>query len=210
MNKVIEEVKAAEPPARKCQIGLVLGATIDELLKAAPENAIARAHAMSRIKQAIPDHCVTYEQIKEWIETTIEFKSVAPIPSSSGRVRNRNAAFEIEVEKSETEIGRCRYSVSVSGRSNHPFTEEEVLEWVQSSIDDGETISEVLQKLKEDICDNADVSMDNYGDYDHDDYEASDSDNHSTDWNQSRLESRLIDWLRNNHPDKLEALEANE
>lgn len=203
---------APPPPKPRTPIARCLRPTVIELLKAAPLNEIARGHAMNDLKKAIPDECQTFEQITEWVETNCApmLPARGSIHIAAGRVRNREAAFEIEVTESATETGRCRYSRNLSGIGDVPLRVDDVLEIVDEAIADENGMERVLNELSDRInemaSDYADMSGD---DYEYEDYEALDSDDHETEFDRRQLTSRLREWLADNHPEKLQELENN-
>ncbi len=71
MSAVME---APVPPiaGRKCQIEEVLAASFIELIEMAPANPYVRALILAQTGRMPGAECVTFEQVKEWIETTCD------------------------------------------------------------------------------------------------------------------------------------------
>jgi hypothetical protein len=202
---------APPPPKPRVPIDKCLRKTVIELLRVAPLNEIARGHAMNDLHQAIPAECQSFEQIQEWVETNCQ-PANPPKPSGSTRGgRNRNTAFEIEVQESEREYGRCDYSCDRSGSGNVPLSVDGFMEAVEEAIANGEGITLLQEKIEQQLKDDAPdyISMD-CDNYEYEQYESGDSDHYELTWTSATLERKIRDWLANNHPDKLEELENNE
>jgi hypothetical protein len=209
------EGQPAPPPPKKCDIGRILGKTILELIVAAPANPVARALVMSRIKQEIPPGLpAEYTAIKEWIEATIDEKTVTPIQvPAAGPARGRPSpiAFSIEVSASETETGSCSYSCDNSGSCNYEYSQAEILEWVEDAIDNDGDISTVVTRMVEDAEENAmdSINMEQVG-YDYSNHNATSSELNSLDISSRDAQRTLKEWLDVNHPVLLRRLEGLE
>ncbi len=188
---------------KKCTLSQALSGTVIELLRAAPLNPLARAHALNELKQAIPDNCWTFEQITEWVEKNITPTRKQPV-SPPVRARNRVVAFSIEVTRRHTELGRCSYSVGVSGTDEIGITEAQI----RVALDGAGSVDEILESLNNDIEEAAgEMELDDYEDYEYDGYDMAATDNHETDYRQDRLRQLLISWLAENEPDRFEEFE---
>ena len=192
-----------EPPppieGRKCRIEEVLAGSFIELIEMAPANPCVRALILAKTGKMPAAECITYEQIKEWVETTCEKKKVPP-----SRSRNGEDGISIEVDFSETEYGKADYSITRSGSEQFKLDADDLLEIVESAIEDGDGIEKIValisDKIREDGWEQCEPSMNNYGDYDYDEYESNDSDSGQIEFATSQIRERVMTFLRNNHP----------
>ena len=191
---------------RKCGIDEVFAGPFIELIALAPKNPVVRGLILAQTKKLPAPGCETFEQIKEWVETTCD-KKVRPPNSTRTSARD---GITIKVEFSETENGRADYAVTRSGSDEFALDADELLELVQDVINAGEGLDEVVEKIAEEIEDNAwnrcEPDLDNYGDYDYDDHNSSDSSDSTTEFSRNQIRDRLLVFLRERHPDLLEEL----
>lgn len=190
---LVQPVVETPPPAKKCKIERVLGKTINELLKSAPTNPIARAHALSKLRQAIPPELVEYDKIQEWVEANIEM----PQPAAASALRleqDRRTAFRIGIEVNETERGS--YSCTRSDAYDFEFTERTIIQ----AAGEAANLDEFINALQTHISENAP----NDGDTENYDYDCSDSDGLDIQYSTSRLREESVEWLRSAMPEKLE------
>lgn len=191
---------------RKCKIEEVLSGSFIELIGLAPKNPYVRAIILAETGKMPAPECETPEQIKEWVELTCEKKRRLPIQQRNGS----DHAFSITVEFSETESGRADYSVQRSGSEEFHIEQDELLEIVETAIENEESVEDVIQTLSEKIHEDAwgrcDPNMDDYGDYDYDEHDSSDSGNCREEFSKTQLRDRLLAFLRENHPDLAEQL----
>jgi hypothetical protein len=191
-----EEPPDPNAPVKKCQIEKVLQPTVLELLKLAPANPVARAHALNNLKRALPDECKTFDEIKAWVELNCEPKS--PIsPATAPSTRRRNTAFEIEVSSSEIESGTASYTCSRSGCNDVPITVEEIEEALNNATD----LEGVVDALEEVIREKAGeyISMES-SDFEYDNEELTGSDDYSTEWSRRTLMRLVGEWISDNRP----------
>ena len=113
----MSEVMTLPAPAltieRMCRIEEVFDQNFIELLALVPRNPYVRALILKLTGKMAEPECETFEQIKEWVETTCR-KKARPTPNRAGR-RAPDDGIAISVEFSETEYGRANYSVRRSG-----------------------------------------------------------------------------------------------
>lgn len=192
-------------PARKCDPELLLGVTLVSLLRLNPTSPVLRAEVMARCKQGVPDNFQTAEVILEWVALNIS-PSVLPPPPGK-RTLTAHRELEVEVTASETEYGRCRYSVSRSGSGTFTKTLEE-LRSLAEEVDDFDGL---LKRLREEIENDASEivdGMDDYGDHEYEDYESSDSENFSP--AITRLKATVENYLQDADPGLLAQLNGEE
>src|SRR5271155_2840095 len=90
----------------RCKIDEVFGGPFIELITLAPRNPVVRGLILAQTRKMPGNECETFEQIKEWVETTCE-KNVRA--SNSIRTPSRDGIV-IKVDFSETEYGSANYS----------------------------------------------------------------------------------------------------
>ena len=193
-----------EMTQRRCGIDEVFASPFIELITLAPRNAVVRGLILAQTGKMPGDERMTFEEIKEWVETTCDKPSRPPKRGSA------REAITITVEFSETERGRAIYSVPRSGSDEFAIDENELIEMVQEAIDDGKGLDGVIDKVVTLIDDEAwercEPNMDDYGEYDYDDHECNDTTNSDTEYSQSQIRERLLVFLQSNYPGLLEEL----
>jgi hypothetical protein len=202
MNAVMDEPAAL----RRCKIEEVFADPFIELITLAPKNPVVRGLILSQTHKMPGTECETFDQIKEWVETTCEKKVTPP---NTIRTPSRDGII-INVDFSETEYGSANYSVSRSGSDEFVIDDDELVGMVRSAIDDGDGIDVVLDTISEEINDNAwnrcDPDMEDYGEYDFSDYESNDTANSEVEYSRSQIRDRLLAFLQERHPQLLEEL----
>ncbi len=195
------EVKKAkkadkEEVERKCKIEQVLSANIIDLIRAAPHNDTARAVVLARLKQPIPAEHKTFEAIKEWIETTIEFNQ-PKAPKADSRI-------EIPINGSDTEHGRARYHVNRAGRGNFHLSLASFLERVAEANDMDELVGFITDEIDNNGWEDY-VSLQE-GDYNYEDHETDDDEPYTDgEWDYQSGHKRLIlDLIRQHAPNLVE------
>jgi|CZKV01.1.fsa_nt_gi hypothetical protein len=191
---------------RRCQIDEVFASPFIELIGLAPRNPVVRGLILAQTGKMPGAERQTFEQIKEWVETTCEKKMRQ---TNSSRTPSRDG-ISVVVEFSETECGRAHYSVDRSGSAEFALDADELLEMVQQAIDSEDGLDQVVEKIAEKIDEDAwnrcDPNLDNYGDYDYSDHDSNDSGNSTTEFSRTQIRDRLLVFLRERHPDLLEEL----
>jgi hypothetical protein len=203
MSEVMTLPAPAIPVERKCRIEEVFDQSFIELLALVPRNPYVRALILKLTGKIPGPECETFEQIKEWVETTCK-KKARPSPNRASR-RAADGGISINVEFSETEYGRACYSVRRSGSAEFCIGAEDLIEMVQAAIDDGENIDEVVnrvaEKIDEDAWNRCEPNMDDYGDYDYNDHEANDSGDSETSYSRNEIRNRVLEFVRERHPE---------
>lgn len=200
MNEVLT---APSPVERKCKFEEVFDAAFIELIQLVPRNPYVRALILKITGKMPGPGCETFEQVREWVETNCEKKS-RPLSNQAGR-RSREDGISITVEFSETEHGRASYSVQRRGSESFRIGAEDLMEIVQTAIEDGEGLDDIVEavagKIDEDAWGECDPSMDDYGDYDYDDHESNDTDNSETEFSRQEIRNAVLAFVRERHPE---------
>jgi hypothetical protein len=74
MNAAIAEPEVPAAHSR-CKIEEVFGGPFIELITLAPKNPVVRGLILSQTHKMPGTECETFEQIKEWVETTCDKKA---------------------------------------------------------------------------------------------------------------------------------------
>ena len=203
MSSVIAEAPVV---INRCKIDEVFASPFIELIGLAPRNPVVRGLILSQTGRLPEPERVTFEQIKEWVETTCQKKIRPPNAPRS----QSGDGFAIKVEFSETEHGRAHYSVGRSGSEDFALDADELLSLIHAAIDDETGVEAVVDKIATLIDDEAwnrcDPSLDDYGDYDYDDHDSNDAGNSAVEFSRTQVRDRLLGFLRERHPGLLEEL----
>jgi hypothetical protein len=170
-----------------------------ELIALAPKNPVVRGLILAQTRRMPGSGCETFEQIKEWVETTCE-KKVRPPNATHARSGD---GIVIKVEFSETEYGRASYSVPRSGSDEFALDAEELITMVREAIDSEEGLDGVVEKIAsqidEDAWNRCDPNMEEYGDYNYDDHESGDPGDSEIEFSRSQIRDRVLAFLRERH-----------
>ena len=193
---------------RKCKMDEVLAGPFIELIGLAPRNPLVRGLILAQTGKMPEPERITFEQIKEWVETTCDPRAGGGYQTKAARLTE--TGIVIKVEFSETEYGRANYSVPRSGSDEFALDADELLEMVQAAVDSAEDLDEVIEKIAglidEDAWNRCDPNLEDYGDYDYDQHESDDSGNSEIEFSRDQIRDRLLAFLRERHPNLLEEL----
>lgn len=188
---------------RKCVFEDLFDLNFLELVRLVPRNPQLRALILKLTGKLPPPECETFEQLKEWVELNCE-KRLKPSPIRTSR-HNPQGGIAINVDFSETECGRASYSVRRYGTESFRVGAAELLELVQTAIDDGDGLDEVVEaiatKIDDDAWSQCDPRMDDSGDYDYSDHEESETSDSETTFSRSDLRNTVVAFLRDRHPE---------
>ncbi|MBI3852717.1 MAG: hypothetical protein HY298_20885 [Verrucomicrobia bacterium] len=198
-----EVMTAPQPVERKCRLEEVFDANFIGLIRLVPRNPFVRALILKLAGKMPGPERETFEQIKEWVETNCD-KRVRPASVRRGR-NNPDDGIAINVEFSETEYGRADYSVPRSGSEEFRIDAEDLMEMVQAAVDAGEGVDGIVEVIAEKIDGDAwnqcNPDLDNYGDYDYSEQEATDSGNCGTSYSKNEIRNAVLAFVRERHPE---------
>src|ERR1017187_6398414 len=117
---------------RRCGIDEVFASPFIELIALAPRNPLVRGLILAQTGRMPEPERATFEQIKDWVETTCDPRAGGGHQSKAARLTE--TGIVIKVEFGETEHGRAHYSVNRSGTDEFVVDEEELLICVQAAI----------------------------------------------------------------------------
>ena len=197
----------AEPAAKnRCKIDEVFAGPFIELITLAPKNPVVRGLILAQTRKMPGDECETFEQIKEWVETTCEKKAR---PANSNRTPSRDGIV-IKVDFSETEYGRAHYSVPRSGSDEFALDADELLAFVREAIDDDDGLEGVIDKIAtmidEDAWNRCEPNLDDCDEYNYEEHDSGGSENSEIEFSRTQIRDRLLAFLRERHPELLEEL----
>ena len=190
------------PTERKCNIEEVFDASFIELLKLVPANPYVRALVLKFTGKLPPAECEQFDQLKDWVE----FNCVKRIRKASAQAQgNDEPGISIEVDFSEQEYGRAHYSVERSGTDTYRLSADDLVEMIRDAVADGGTISAVVDAVAARIDDNAwdecDPNLDNYGDYEYDEHDCTDSDNSVVNYSREHIRNAVLRFVQERHPE---------
>jgi len=207
MSSVIVE---PEMPAVKnrCKIEEVFGGPFIELIGLAPMNPVVRGLILSQTRKLPGPECETFEQIKDWVETTCNPRAGGGHQANGSSRSGAGDGFAVDVEFSETEHGRAHYSVPRSGSDEFKLDADEVLAFVQEAIADEEGMDAVVDKIAELIDSEAwercEPNLDDNGEYEYSDHDSNDTTDSEIGFSRTVVHERLMHFLRERHPELLE------
>lgn len=182
---------------RKCTIEQVFGPNFIELIQLAPKNPFVRGLILRRTGKMLPSECETFEQVKEWVETTCETKRRFARTGGSG--------ISIEIEFAETEYGRADYSVRRYGTDRFEIAADDLIEIIQTAVEAGGGIDEVIDviagTIDNDAWNQCEPSLDDYGDYEYTDRESTDFGDSNVEFSRSEIKESVLAFLRARNPE---------
>ena len=189
------------PDQRQCSIAEVFEASFIELLKLVPANPYVRALVLKFSGKLPPAGCDSFDALKDWVECHCVKrirKPAASRPAAEDGIR-------INVDFSETEYGRANYSVPRSGREGFRIGADELLEIIRDSIEAGAGIQEVVEviagRIDDDAWNQCEPAMDDCGDYDYNEHDATDTSDSDVDYSKDEIRSAVLQFVRENHPE---------
>ena len=192
-----------EPAIRQCNLEDVFDPSFIELLKLVPANPYVRALILKLTGKMPAEACETFEQLKDWVE----FNCVRPVkrmPPVKARPSDEGGII-INVDFTETEYGRCDYSVERSGSDQFRIGAEELMVIIQNAIADGDGLDDIVEAIATRINDEAwrqcEPDLDHYADYHYDDHESTDSSDETTDYSKDEIRNTVLRFIREQHPE---------
>ena len=203
MSEVLTAPDPVVPVARKCVFEEVFDANFIELIALAPRNPHVRALILKLTGKLPPPECATFAQLKDWVETNCEKK--ARPPASEQARHSREGGIVINVSFSDTEYGRADYSVRRHGSESFRIGAEDLMEIVQTAIDDGDGLDKVVEavadKVDSDAWGECDPSLDDSGDYDYNEHEESETGDSETSCDRAEIRRAVLAFVRERHPE---------
>ncbi len=190
------------PVERKCSIEEVFDAGFIELLMLVPANPYVRALVLKFTGKLPPAECESFEQLKDWAECNC-VKRIRKTMSAAQS--NDEPGINIEVDFSEQEYGRAHYSVERYGTDSYHLSADDLVEMIRDAIADGGAISAVVdavaERIDDDAWDHVNPDLDNYGDYDYNEHDCTDSDNGEVKYSREHIRNSVLQFVRERHPE---------
>lgn len=209
-----DTVQTPAPVApKKCDISQVLTAVTLELIKQSPENTGVRSMVHSELLRPIPKELVTFDTIKDWVEKTID-KPAGSIDDLGGLIpptQNEAEAFRINVRCSEDQVGTACWTEHVHGSANYAISRRELQGIIAEAIGNGEDLSGLVERVQEYFQEEAadhNPHMESDSGPHYDDHETTERDNFSASVDRGQLGNLILNYLRVNDREALEALRS--
>lgn len=183
--------------ARTCRITDHFGMNFVELMKAAPNNPLTRAHMLKVLKQMPPPEADKFFKLVDWVEFNFPRQLDRPKPKSTS-----TATFALDFSVTRTDIGRANYCINRRGTWAQTYNMDELREWIEENEDSFDDLeSRFYQKARE----NESCDFEDSGSYEYSEHEDTGSDGTDLDI-QGDSDDRfqdLINFLRSNGADDL-------
>lgn len=205
---LLDEGKLAmEPAQRRCLLPGVMHPVLLALLADAPGNPSVRAHIQAMFGTPIPADCVTFEQVRDWLEFNFDppkltselarnYQRQPQAATSYTDVLNQRPApaFEVAVSIEEVETGRARYSVTRRNVVHVPIHEQTIQRLIRDGHGMEEISLEVIRIAKDEVPDHDDGE--GYGDYDYDDHSTDNTEHISSDVHHPNTRDLIVNFIR--------------
>lgn len=193
------------PPAadleRKCTIEEVFEASFIELLKLVPANPYVRALVLKFTGKLPPQECDMFEPLKAWIESNC----VKRFRKAAAPRQTEERGIVVHVDFTDIEYGRANYSVSRSGREGFHFGGDDLLGIIRETIENGGGIAEVVEaiaeRIDEDAWNECSPEMNDTGEFDYNDHDASDTGEESIDFSKDEIRNAVLQFIQERHPE---------
>jgi hypothetical protein len=205
-----ENVKLADPvpiePIKtiKCKLEQWFHPNFVALMQAAPQNKLVLGKMMATLGIIPPPELVTFNELRNWVEMTFDNPKKESIP----QVRPSTPEFSTDFSFCRNVEGRCDYTMSESGSDTCSVTLDEIRDWVE----EGRDLSRISELIEEKASVDCEPSYSADGDSEeYSNHEVRDCTNETVrrDESYERFERRLRDYLQQNDPELLEALDNN-
>jgi hypothetical protein len=178
-----------------------------ELIRSHPKNPLLRGHIMKRLLKMPPAECDTFDKLVEWITTncTPPKNTTLQQMGQTARVRQRPAeepSVNIDFDVSRTEIGRCDYTVNVSGSGCLGVRLSKLTELIDDY--EIESIDELIDRLECVVREDDETNgvLGDYGDCEYSDHDCTDTDNHEVSIiNRRSLGTAVLEMLSQHAPE---------
>lgn len=188
---------AAIAPEGTYTIEQVFDSNFVELLQLVPKNPSIRALILKLTRKMPPRECETFEQIKTWVETACDRRTLAP--------RKDEVGLSIRVEFSDTEYGKADYSVRRNGVASFEIRAAELIEITERAITEDEGIDGIVEaialRIDEDAWSQCDPDMDCSDDYDYSEHQSCDHGDGALDYSTRQIRDSVLAFLRTRQPE---------
>lgn len=203
MSETIVLPNPVLPPERKCVLTEVFDPGFIELMQLVPRNPFVRALILRMTGKMPGEQCGTFERLKDWIEWNCDKKAISTLGKPGRRVPA--GGITISVEFSENEYGRADYSVSRFGTEEFRVGAGDLMQIIQDAIESGGGLAEVedaiADKIDDDAWNQCDPSLDNYGDYDYNEHDSTDTGEAKTKYSRPEIRAAVLAFVQERHPE---------
>lgn len=187
--------RISELPLKLCHFESDLP-KLSPLLRLCPNNPTYRALLSQVVREIPPPEFTTYDQLKDWVESNYDPGQNTPsvtrhvLAGMARPVQQEQALFDVDVDLSETEYGRCNYSVNRTGSTSSSYSMIDLARLIEE--EDCGSLDDLLRTVCDDATDDAwaDADMEG-GDYTYDEHESSTTEHENVDLTLSRSELRV-------------------
>lgn len=201
-----------EAMLQMCSLDQVLSPNLIELLKVSPQNPALRTHVHARINVPLPDSAQTFDQIKTWIETHVDAKTLPPLACQPVQAvppeRPIEPGFHMPFDCSENRWGTCTWSGAAIGDGSVRIGLRHVREIIHENLDEDFGIGDLTDAVGEMIVREAeeDPPCMEVEEEDHDDHETTGSDDFQVNYSRATLVLRLTRFLHDHFRDHFDRL----
>ncbi len=179
------DVAATAANSIKLTAEVLLGRSLLDLLKMAPNNPAVRTMLAKQCRQTLPEELKTVEEIIAWIEANVTapeppVKSPAnpgrwqdPLPIATRQPGREEVVLNMSLYRNGTESGTCSYSCNTSETYIAHITRDEFRALVEEADSFEDLMRKLEEKADEEFSDNGGDS--NNEDYDYEDHECQNS-----------------------------------
>lgn len=190
------EVKFIKP--KLCNLDLLIPSTTARIIREHPNTELVKGIIMNLFGQSPPPELKTYNEVREWIETTFTNMVAKDAQASRPAIAVAQPILSVNIMHERTEIGRCSYKQQQSRLIEFDMTLEDVRECIHSGAS---SISELIDMIKEYAISNI---QENGSNVDWDESSEETYDHESTDTEDDILvpmggvNTTIHDWLNHN------------
>lgn len=195
-----EAERISKLPVKLCILEDSLPDSMIQSLKAQPTNPVYRGLILAKCGKMPPDEIVEFDKLKDWIEYNCEPKAIvtpaarpAPAPQPDAAPR-----FIVGLLYSETEVGRCNYSIQRRGSRDYMFTANDLRDMVETCDNLDDLIEEIECDINVGAYDDPPEMDSGDNDYDYDRHEATDTEDAEWEYQDipTRRRENLVRFLR--------------
>lgn len=192
MAPVVSEIKKP----KLCNLESLIPSTTARIIREHPNTELVKGIIMNLFGQSPPIELKTYDEIREWIETT--FTKTVEKQKEPLRATVARPSLDVTMLESQVASGRCRYRQDQSRFVTRSYTLDDIRDLIGEGVS---SIDEMVDKLKhltrEDIDSNGGDGDWSYGDESTSDHNDEDVDDHDLSFtNETNLNIR--NWLHAN------------
>lgn len=188
----------------------VLSQTLVNLARSAPKNPILHGHLMCLFGRLPPPEVETYQQLRDWVETTNHQPLCTPANrcylSDQAKATNRGSGvvrnpiiFHVNATREVREDGHCSYSRTFNSSIRAGITQDYLIGLIEGGNSVADINHAILQMVESDF-DEYDPEDGDYGEDDYNNFEADDSEYGDIEIHRpGTIERSVEDFIRSNY-----------